>query len=76
MKKTLFLVCVAALATACTNEEPTFEQSGNVAKGIVFDTTIEGSTVANPEGNLLIIMGNILSFGMPKQTELICMLTM
>nr|WP_278581915.1 leucine-rich repeat protein [Bacteroides intestinalis] len=52
MKKTLFLVCVAALATACTNEEPTFEQSGNVAKGIVFDTTIEGSTVANTRGEL------------------------
>lgn len=52
MKKTLFLVCVAALATACTNEESTFEQSNNVAKGIVFDATIEGSTVANTRGEL------------------------
>lgn len=53
MKKALFLsMCCAALTTACTNDELAFEQPKNDAKGIIFNTTIEGCMTADTRGEL------------------------
>lgn len=44
MKKLFYCACVAALATACTNEELVSENTGaEVSRGITFEATIEGS---------------------------------
>lgn len=45
MKKIMYCACVAALATACTNEDLIQENGGSKSKGIVFEAAIPAGAV-------------------------------
>ena len=49
MKKIIYCACIAALATACTNEEMVQENVGTVSRGITFEAAISDNAVSRGE---------------------------